>query len=118
MLIIDDAPEIRRIAAFSLSRVGRMEVLEAAGGAEGLLRARAERPDAILLDLNMPEMDGPAVLAGLKADPTTAHIPVVLLSASALDEERVRALGAQGALAKPFEPLGLPAALRAALERD
>jgi CheY-like chemotaxis protein len=115
VLVIDDAPEIRRIAHFSLTRFGRMEVIEAASGAEGLAAARTERPDAILLDMMMPDLDGPQVLAALKADPATATIPVVLLSATIVSPDRVRALGARAALAKPFEPLGLPQALRDAL---
>jgi CheY-like chemotaxis protein len=115
VLVIDDAPEIRRIAIFSLTRFGKMQVLEAASGQEGVEAARAHRPDAILLDMVLPDIDGGQVLAALRADPLTAAIPVVLLTASTLDPERVRAMGARAALAKPFQPLELPDALRAAL---
>jgi CheY-like chemotaxis protein len=117
VLVIDDAPEIRRIAVFSLVRFGKMQALEAATGAEGIEVARRERPDAILLDLVLPDLEGTAVLAALKGDPATAAIPVVLLSATLPERERLRELGAQGALAKPFDPMGLPAALLAALSR-
>jgi CheY-like chemotaxis protein len=115
VLVIDDAPEIRRIAAFSLTRFGRMQVLEAGTGQEGLATARAEQPDAILLDLVLPDIDGASVLSALKADPATAAIPVVLLSATTLPPERVQSMGAHAALAKPFDPMGLPEALRKAL---
>jgi CheY-like chemotaxis protein len=117
VLVIDDAPEIRRIASFSLTRFGQMQVLEAATGQEGVATARAEQPDAILLDLVLPDLDGAGVLAALRADPATAAIPVVLLSATVVDPDRVQAMGAQAALAKPFDPMGLPQALRNALGR-
>jgi CheY-like chemotaxis protein len=81
-------------------------------------QAKAERPDAILLDVVMPDRDGPATLEALRAEPATASIPVVFLTAvTAADEvARLRQLGAAGVLAKPFDPLRLGAALRAVLE--
>ena len=117
VLIVDDEPDIRRIARLGLSRVGKMEVVEASNGAEGLLRAKEERPDAVLLDVMMPTMDGPTTLARLREDPATAGIPVVFLTAKAIAAEvdRLKSLGAAGVLTKPFDPMMLARDLRAAL---
>jgi PAS domain S-box-containing protein len=119
VLIVDDEPDIRRIARLSLARLGGMEVIEASNGDEGLDLARDERPDAILLDVMMPGRDGPSTLAALRADARTAAIPVVFLTAKAMRAEvdRLRSLGATGVLTKPFDPMTLAADLRAALER-
>ncbi len=117
ILIIDDEPDIRSIARLSLSRVGRMEVVEADCGAAGVQVALAERPDAILLDVMMPSMDGPATLQALRSQPETAGIPVIFLTAKAMSREvdRLKALGARGVLTKPFDPMVLPAQLREVL---
>ncbi len=119
VLIIDDEDDIRRIARLSLG-VGGMEVVEAGSGADGVLKAAAEKPDAVLLDMMMPVMDGPATLAALRGDPRTAAIPVVFLTAKALsaEVERLKALGARGVLTKPFDPMRLSSELRALLERS
>jgi two-component system, OmpR family, response regulator len=118
VLIVDDEPDIRRIARLSLARLGGMEVIEAANGDEALAEARSERPDAILLDVMMPGRDGPSTLAALHADPGTAGIPVVFLTAKAMTAEldRLRSLGAVGVLTKPFDPMTLAADLRSALQ--
>jgi CheY-like chemotaxis protein len=117
VLIIDDEADIRRIARLGLSRVGGMDVCEASSGSDGLRRAAEEKPDAILLDVMMPRMDGPATLAALRSDPATAAVPVVFLTAKAMgtDLEGLRALGARGVLTKPFDPMTLAAELRAVL---
>src|SRR5436190_8943948 len=106
VLIIDDDADIRRIAGMTLSRLGGMEVIEAASGAEGLRLGQAERPDVILLDMMMPVMDGSQTLAALRAQPATATTPVIFLTAKAVlvEVERMRALGAAGVLIKPFDP--------------
>lgn len=117
VLIIDDEADIRRVACLSLARIGGMDVSDAANGLEGTEKAAAERPDAILLDVMMPGLDGPATLHALRADPRTAGIPVVFLTAKAMPDEvaRLLALGVRGVLNKPFDPMTLPAQLRAAL---
>jgi CheY-like chemotaxis protein len=117
VLIIDDDPDIRLIVRVSLSRHG-FTVAEAASGPDGLRAARDDRPDVIVLDVMMPEMDGPATLRALLADPAVAGIPVVFLTAKAMRSEvdRLRALGAAGVLLKPFDPLSLAAELEAALK--
>jgi len=118
VLIIDDEADIRRVAHLSLARIGGMDVLDAASGVEGAAKAAAEAPDAILLDVMMPGLDGPATLHALRADPRTADIPVVFLTAKAMPDEvaRLLAMGVRGVLNKPFDPMTLPAQLRAALE--
>jgi len=117
VLVIDDEPDIRRIARLGLTKVGKMDVVEASNGTEGLARAKAERPDAILLDVMMPGLDGPSTLARLREDPDTAAVPVVFLTAKAIAAEvdRLRSLGAAGVLTKPFDPMTLARELRAAL---
>ena len=77
--------------------------------------AREERPDAILLDLMMPAMDGRATLEALRRETATAGIPVVLMSAASDDAREMKPLGAAGVIAKPFDPITLPARLRAVL---
>lgn len=118
VLLIDDEEDVRRIASLSLRRVGGMEVVEAAGGEPGIAAAEAERPDVILLDVLMPGLDGPQTLARLRASQTgVARVPVVFLTAATEPDEvgRLRSLGAAGVLAKPFDPMTLPARLRETL---
>jgi CheY-like chemotaxis protein len=109
VLLIDDERDIRRIASLCLSRVGGFTVLEAGGSAEGLALAESERPDVILLDVMMPGTDGPSTLLELRQRPATAAIPVIFLTAKALQSEidRLKALGARGVITKPFDPMSL-----------
>jgi CheY-like chemotaxis protein len=118
ILIIDDEDDIRKIARLSLARVGGMEVVDASNGPDGVRKAEAERPDAILLDVMMPGMDGPATLAMLRAGEATCKIPILFLTAKAMttEIERLRALGAVAVLTKPFDPMLLPKQVRQALE--
>src|ERR1051326_645784 len=117
ILIVDDEDDIREVAQVSLELVGQYEVVTASSGRDGLARARTIQPDAILLDVMMPDLDGPSTLAQLRADPVTRHIPVVFLTAKTQQADRARLaqLGAAGILVKPFDPLKLPAEIAAAL---
>jgi DNA-binding response OmpR family regulator len=119
VLIIDDDEDIRSIASLSLSRMGGMDVIEAGSGAEGVRKARKEAPDAILLDMMMPAMDGLETLAALLAHSATARTPVIFLTAKAVgsDVERLTALGAAGVLIKPFDPRTLSHNVRALLKQ-
>lgn len=117
VLVIDDEDDIRRVARIALGRVGGMEVVDTGRSEEATDLAARETPDAILLDVMMPGLDGPGTLAALRADARTAAIPVVFLTAKAMPVEiqRLRALGAAGVLTKPFDPMTLAAALRGIL---
>ena len=118
VLVVDDEDDIRRIARISLAAVGGMEVCEANSGAAAVERARRDDPDVVLLDMMMPGMDGVATLRALRAQPETAEIPIVFLTAKAasFEEGRIRALGARGVLVKPFDPMTLPNLLRKLLD--
>lgn len=117
ILIIDDEADIRQIARLGLSRVGRMDVVEAGSGFEGVELALSELPDCILLDVMMPQMDGPTTLSKLRSTLATSAIPVIFLTAKAMTPE-VKGLmetGAAGVLTKPFDPLTLADQVRAIL---
>jgi CheY-like chemotaxis protein len=118
VLIIDDEDDARYIARVSLGRVGGMSVIEASNGADGIARALAEQPDFILLDLMMPGMDGAATLRALRANPATAAIPVVFLTANAVasEVEMLKRFGARGVLLKPFDPMTLAGDVRAMVD--
>ncbi|HEY9784786.1 MAG TPA: response regulator [Candidatus Obscuribacterales bacterium] len=114
ILIIDDEEDNRQVAALSMSLVGGFEVIEADGGMSGVALAESEKPDVILLDYVMPNMDGMQTLAALRANPQTANIPVIFLSTRSLQvrQDELMALGARGILQKPFNPESLPRLIR------
>ena len=109
VLIIDDEDDIREVAALSLEATADWEIFTASSGKEGIRVAAAEKPDAILMDVMMPEMDGPTTFKHLQANPVTAGIPVVLLTAKVqgVDQRRFAGLGVAAVLFKPFDPLTL-----------
>jgi CheY-like chemotaxis protein len=117
VLIIDDEDDIREVAAMSLETVAGWEVMVANSGAQGLTRAATYKPDAILLDVMMPGMDGPTTFRELRKNPVTAKIPVLFLTAKvqATDRRRFADLGIHAVLVKPFDPLTLPAQISSAL---
>ncbi len=119
ILLIEDDPDIQQMVKLSLKFQGGHEVLVASGGKEGLQKAAAERPDLILLDVMMPEMDGYETCKRLKADEQTAAIPVVFLSARAQQSEiqKGKELGAIDYLVKPFDPLKLGQQLEALYQK-
>ena len=109
ILIIDDEDDIRQVAALSLETVAGWDVIVANCGAQGLERAAEHLPDAILLDVMMPGMDGPSTFRELRKNPLTAKIPVLLLTAKVQsnDQRRFADLGVEAVLFKPFDPLTL-----------
>jgi CheY-like chemotaxis protein len=109
ILIVDDDEHIREIAQLTLEALAGWTVATAGSGREGIARAHALPPDAILLDVQMPEMDGPTTVGRLKASDTTRHIPVVLLTAKVLEEDKrgFEELGIDGIISKPFDPMTL-----------
>ena len=112
-LIAEDEPDIRLVARLSLKRAG-FDVVVTENGAAALAKAADTMPDVILLDWMMPELDGPATCERLKADPSTAKIPVIFLTAKSQESEIKRglALGALGYITKPFDAVGLGVRVR------
>jgi two-component system alkaline phosphatase synthesis response regulator PhoP len=107
ILLIDDEADIREVAMLALETGGDYEVFEADGGRHGIQLASELRPDLILLDVMMPELDGPSTLAALQLRDDSRQIPVVFLTAKVQAAERrdLAALGARGIIAKPFDPM-------------
>jgi CheY-like chemotaxis protein len=117
ILIIDDEDDIREVAALSLESVAGWQVFMANSGKQGLARAAEHRPDAILLDVMMPGMDGPTTFRELRKNPDTSDIPVILLTAKvqSSDQRRFADLGVEAILLKPFDPLTLSTQISNAL---
>ena len=116
VLLIDDEDDIREVAQLCLEIVGKYDVVTASSGAEGIRRAAANQPDAILLDVMMPGMDGPTTYKGLRANPATSHIPVIMFTAKALDPASAdRGLEGLNVISKPFDPMQLPGQVARAL---
>jgi CheY-like chemotaxis protein len=109
ILIIDDEDDIREVAALSLESLAGWEIVTANSGAQGVARAAEQKPDAILLDVMMPGMDGPTTFRELQKNPATAGIPVLLLTAKvqATDQKKFADLGVRAVLFKPFDPMTL-----------
>lgn len=109
LLLVDDDASIREVIQLTLEVVGGWTVRMAASGAEAIARVQERKPDAILLDLMMPGMDGPTTLSRLQqAD--SGDIPVILLSAKVQrrDTDDLDTLGVAGVIGKPFDPITLP----------
>ncbi len=110
VLVVDDSSVVRELIAVNLELEG-LEVVRCVDGMEALERVAEQRPDAITLDVVMPRLDGFAVVERLRADRSTADIPIVIVTgrASAADLARGEALGVDAYLTKPFEPSELVA---------
>lgn len=108
VLLADDDFALRRLIAATLGS-DDFELLQAQDGEEALELARSRQPDLVLLDVNMPRLDGFAVCEQLKADPATATIKIVMLTARGAESDRVRArtAGADDYFVKPFSPVQL-----------
>ncbi len=119
ILFIDDDPQIRRIVHLILGEDGH-ELFEASSGAEGVMLAIRQRPDLILLDVMMPEMDGYEVCRRLRENPRTANIPVIMVTALGNMGEKIRGLetGADDYITKPFDAGELRSRVQAHLRRS
>lgn len=108
-LIVDDEEHIREVARLSLETMGDWEVHCARSGHEALELARRSRPDVVLLDVMMPDLDGPSTLRRLREEAALGGIPVIFLTAKVQSRERrhLADLGIAGVIAKPFDPLTL-----------
>ena len=108
VLVIDDEPDVLLLCRVNLQHAGHT-VFEAADGERGLALARQVRPDAVIIDLMLPLMDGYELLQALDVDRTTEDVTLVVLSARARNEDRLRCLrgGADAFVTKPFVPEAL-----------
>ncbi|HEY9627160.1 MAG TPA: response regulator [Coleofasciculaceae cyanobacterium] len=117
ILVIDDEGGVRKVIQISLEAAAGWEVVTAASGAEGLLKAQQETFDAILLDVMMPELDGLATFEQLKANETTQHTPMILLTAKTSQHEHQQFIqrGVMGVITKPFRARHLVAQIQTIL---
>lgn len=117
ILIVDNEQYIQEVAKVCLETVAGWEVLLASSGQECLHRAEIEQPDAILLDVMMPDMDGMATFQKLQENSATQAIPVILLTAKiqSSDRRHYAQIGTISAIAKPFDPLKLAEQVATAL---
>ncbi len=109
ILLIDDEDDIREVASLTLEATAGWKVSTANSGASGIRAALAEKPEAILMDVMMPEMDGPTTFREMQKIPELVGIPVILLTAKVqgVDQRRFADLGVAAVLFKPFDPLTL-----------
>jgi two-component system cell cycle response regulator DivK len=113
ILVVEDTEDNRQILRDLLGMAG-YDMIEAHDGAEGVSQAKAHRPDLILMDIQMPVMDGYEATRQIKANPELKGIPIVAVTSYALsgDEEKARAAGCDGYIAKPYSPRQMLAKVR------
>jgi two-component system OmpR family response regulator len=118
ILLVEDDPDIRSVARLALEATGGHTVQACESGREALATAPRFAPDLVLLDVMMPEMDGPATLRALRELPETAQTPIIFMTAKVQPQEvaRYRNLGAVGVVAKPFDPMTLSRQIRNILD--
>jgi two-component system, cell cycle response regulator DivK len=116
ILVVEDTEDNRQILRDLLSTAG-YDIVEAYDGAEGVAKAAEHKPDLILMDIQMPVMDGFEATRRIKADPALKSIPVIAVTSYALagDEEKTRAAGCDSYIAKPFSPRQMLAKVREVL---
>jgi two-component system, cell cycle response regulator DivK len=116
ILVIEDQEDLRGILRDLFTRSGYV-VVEAADGATGVSSAKSERPDIILMDIQMPVIDGYEATRQIKADPALTQIPVVAISSFAMkgDEEKARGAGCDHYVTKPYSPIALLRMIRGCL---
>ena len=116
VLVVDDDPVILKLLEVNFEMEG-FSVITAGDGDEGLHAIREQRPDAVVLDIMMPKLNGLEVLEAARADPATKNVPIVLLSAKAQASEVQRGLdlGADDYVTKPFDPIDLVERVNAVL---
>lgn len=119
ILVVEDTPANMKLAKVILENAG-YTVLPARNALDGIALARAVKPDLILMDIQLPGMDGLAATRQLKDDPVTASIPIIAMTAFAMqgDEEKMRAAGCDGYLAKPISRQALVVAVADGLTKD
>lgn len=114
IIAVEDEADIRMVLEVALRDVAGFDLQVCSSGAQALELAPSFQPDLILLDVMMPDMDGPDTLEALRELPGTAGTPVIFLTAKVQSQEvqRFREIGAIGVIAKPFDPMGLAAEVR------
>jgi len=119
ILVIDD-DAVQRVLLNAVFRKQGLEVLQAANGQEGIRLAREQMPDLIVSDVNLPEMDGFAILDNLRKEPITATIPFIIITANPneADQRRARESGANGYLPKPISIADLQALVNAQIRKQ
>ncbi len=117
ILVVDDEPNIVKLVSFILSSNG-YEVIEASLGAEGVKKAKAEKPDLIILDVMMPKMDGFEAAKKIKSSVATKDIPILMLSSKAQFEDKMKGIdsGAMDYVTKPFDKQELLEKVKECLE--
>ena len=118
ILVVEDSPVNMALTVAILENAGHT-ILQADHAAEGLEMARSQQPDLVLMDIQLPDIDGLAATRLLKGDPRTAHIPVIALTAFAMkgDEDETRAAGCDGYVTKPIRYKEFLAEMDAVLKR-
>jgi len=119
ILVVDDDPNIRELVMETLNQED-FNAIEATDGLEALKICETERPDLIVLDVMMPDLDGLEVCLRLRGDTLTSHIPIILLTAKGMLEDKIKGMetGADDYLTKPFDPLELEARINMHLRRS
>ncbi len=109
ILVVDDDDGVREVIQICLEAIAGWKVLPAASGGEALIVAEDQKPDAILLDVMMPDMDGLNTFQQLQISSATKDIPTILLTAKAKisEQRKLQVLGVAGVIVKPFEPYNL-----------
>lgn len=118
VLVIDDNPTIVELIRHAVGMMGKYEVIVAYDGAQGLERFYSERPDCVIVNVKMPKMDGYQVVRCIRGDTSTAHTPLIILSALSGDDEQLIGLlsGVDEYIAKPFRPSILYATLERVMQ--
>jgi CheY-like chemotaxis protein len=118
ILYVEDDPDIQEVVTMALEVVGGFQVSVASSGREALVTVEGGIPDLILLDVMMPDMDGPTTLARMRERPELADVPVVFITAKvqATEIEYFKSLGAVDVIAKPFDPVTLASQVQAIWE--
>lgn len=117
ILVIDDDNGIREVITICLEAIAKWETISASSGEQGLLLAQQQQPDAILLDVMMPHLDGIATFKQLQISSSTKDIPTIFLTAKAKisEQQQYEHLGVTGVIVKPFEPYELVAKIKTML---